>query len=433
MQLAHIPRRRYTLGPTPLEFLPRLTEHLGGPQIYIKRDDLLGLASGGNKTRKLEFLIADALNQGADTIITTGAVQSNHCRLTLAAAVKEGLRCRLVLEERVEGSYHPQASGNNLLFKLLGAEEITVVPGGTDLAKPCSRSPKVSVTAGKAVHHPRRRFQSTGSAGLRVVRRGDPDAVLRDVVADRPRSLRERIRRHACRLGGRVLRKPERHTGDRDQRARLSSRSRNAICTRSANATSQPGGWNQRRPRGRDQSDRPVRRTRLLPPDPGDDRSHPDLCPGGGHAPRPASTRGRPLRADRPHRARAPSTGRTRSCSFTPEDRRRSTPTLRQFSAPKMPSPVPVSPLVGILGGMGPAATVDFYSSSSRRPRHRRTRSTCASSSGRTPACPVGSAPSCPVVKTPHRGWLRALSTLMRSGADPRLAVQHGPRLPAAS
>ena len=135
MQLAHIPRRRYTLGPTPLEFLSRLTEHLGGPQIYIKRDDLLGLASGGNKTRKLEFLIADALNQGADTIITTGAVQSNHCRLTLAAAVKEGLRCRLVLEERVEGSYHPQASGNNLLFKLLGAEEITVVPGGTDLAE----------------------------------------------------------------------------------------------------------------------------------------------------------------------------------------------------------------------------------------------------------------------------------------------------------
>src|SRR5689334_5489561 len=135
MQLARIPRRRYTPGPTPLEFLPRLTDHLSGPQIYIKRDDLLGLASGGNKTRKLEFLIADALNQGADTVITTGAVQSNHCRLTLAAAVKEGLRCRLVLEERVRGSYHPQGSGNNLLFKLLGAEEITVVPGGTDLTE----------------------------------------------------------------------------------------------------------------------------------------------------------------------------------------------------------------------------------------------------------------------------------------------------------
>lgn len=133
MQLSQFPRRRYTDGPTPIEFLPRLSEHLGGPDIYVKRDDLLGLASGGNKTRKLEFLIADALAQGADTIITTGAVQSNHCRLTLAAAVKEGLSCRLVLEERVEGSYDSDASGNNLLFKLLGAEQITVVPGGTNL------------------------------------------------------------------------------------------------------------------------------------------------------------------------------------------------------------------------------------------------------------------------------------------------------------
>lgn len=133
MQLARIPRRRYTSDATPIEFLPRLTDHLGGPQIYIKRDDLLGLASGGNKTRKLEFLMADALSRGADTIITTGAVQSNHCRLTLAAAVKEGLKCRLVLEERVEGSYDPEASGNNLLFKLLGAEKITVVPARTDL------------------------------------------------------------------------------------------------------------------------------------------------------------------------------------------------------------------------------------------------------------------------------------------------------------
>lgn len=133
MQLSHLPRRRYTDAPTPIEMLPRLSHHLGGPNIYIKRDDMLGLASGGNKTRKLEFLIADALAKGADTVITTGAVQSNHCRLTLAAAVKEGLRCRLVLEERVEGSYDPDASGNNFLFRLLGAEQITVVPGGTDL------------------------------------------------------------------------------------------------------------------------------------------------------------------------------------------------------------------------------------------------------------------------------------------------------------
>ncbi len=135
MHLARIPRRRYTPGHTPIEHLPRLSDHLGGPRIYVKRDDLLGLASGGNKTRKLEFLMADALSQGADTIVTTGAVQSNHCRLTLAAAVKEGLDCRLVLEERVEGSYSADASGNNLLFRLLGVDRVAVVPGGTDLPK----------------------------------------------------------------------------------------------------------------------------------------------------------------------------------------------------------------------------------------------------------------------------------------------------------
>ncbi|MDQ2850702.1 MAG: D-cysteine desulfhydrase [Actinomycetota bacterium] len=133
MNLATIPRRRYTAGATPIEYLPHLTKHLGGPQIYIKRDDLLGLTGGGNKTRKLEFLMADALAQGADTIITTGAVQSNHCRLTLSAAVREGLKCKLLLEERVEGSYSENASGNNLLFHLLGVDSIEVVPGGTDL------------------------------------------------------------------------------------------------------------------------------------------------------------------------------------------------------------------------------------------------------------------------------------------------------------
>jgi D-cysteine desulfhydrase len=135
MNLAQFPRRRYTEGFTPIEELKRFSVLLGGPRVFIKRDDLLGLAAGGNKTRKLEFLVADALAQGADTLITCGAVQSNHCRLTLAAAVKEGLRCRLVLEERVAGSYKPEASGNNFLFQLLGVEAVKVVPGGSDMMK----------------------------------------------------------------------------------------------------------------------------------------------------------------------------------------------------------------------------------------------------------------------------------------------------------
>ena len=113
----------------------QFSKALGGFNVYIKRDDLLGLTSGGNKTRKLEFLVADALAQGADTLITCGAVQSNHCRLTLAAAVKEGLKCRLVLEERVPKSYDPNASGNNFLFRLLGVEKVKVVPGGSDMMK----------------------------------------------------------------------------------------------------------------------------------------------------------------------------------------------------------------------------------------------------------------------------------------------------------
>lgn len=133
MHLARFPRRRYTAHATPIEHLPHLSRQLGGPEIFIKRDDLLGLAAGGNKTRKLEFLVADALAQGADTLVTVGAVQSNHCRLTLAAAVREGLKCRLVLEERTPGSYDPKASGNNFLFDLLGVEAVTVVKAGADL------------------------------------------------------------------------------------------------------------------------------------------------------------------------------------------------------------------------------------------------------------------------------------------------------------
>ncbi|HEU5295088.1 MAG TPA: D-cysteine desulfhydrase [Burkholderiaceae bacterium] len=141
MDLSRFARRRYTLTPTPVEPLPRFSAALAascpggrGPEVWIKRDDLLGLSPGGNKTRKLEFLVADALSKGADTLITCGAPQSNHCRITLAAAVKEGLKCRIVIEERVPDSYRVDASGNQFLFRLLGVEAITVVPAGTDMA-----------------------------------------------------------------------------------------------------------------------------------------------------------------------------------------------------------------------------------------------------------------------------------------------------------
>jgi L-cysteate sulfo-lyase len=116
----HLPRIRLADLPTPLEELPRLTRALGGPRLYIKRDDQTGLAGGGNKARKLEFSVAEAQRQGADTLITVGGVQSNHCRQTAAAAARCGLRCIVVLR-----GHAPAASNGNLLLDyLLGAEVV---------------------------------------------------------------------------------------------------------------------------------------------------------------------------------------------------------------------------------------------------------------------------------------------------------------------
>ncbi|TIH20203.1 D-cysteine desulfhydrase [Marinifilum sp. JC120] len=134
MNLAKFSRRGYVQSATPIEAVPAFSEALGGKvNIFIKRDDLLPGCSGGNKTRKLDFCIADAIDNGADTIITCGAVQSNHARLTLSWAVKEGMDCHLILEERVKGSYKPEASGNNFLFQIMGVKSIDVVPGGSDM------------------------------------------------------------------------------------------------------------------------------------------------------------------------------------------------------------------------------------------------------------------------------------------------------------
>ncbi len=117
MNLLAPPRFALASLPTPIHDLPRLSAVLGGPRILVKRDDLTGLAFGGNKTRKLEYLIADALRCGADTVITSGAMQSNHCRQTAAAAARAGLDCHLVLE----GPPPDHPTGNLLLDHLLGA------------------------------------------------------------------------------------------------------------------------------------------------------------------------------------------------------------------------------------------------------------------------------------------------------------------------
>ena len=150
MNFAKFPRRKYLRGQTPLEPMPALTKALGGGvNLYVKRDDLLPGVAGGNKTRKLEFCIADALEKGADTVITCGAVQSNHCRLTASWSAKEGLDCHLVLEERVKGSYKKDASGNNFLFELLGVKSIAVEEGGSDMMAAMEKKADELKAAGK--------------------------------------------------------------------------------------------------------------------------------------------------------------------------------------------------------------------------------------------------------------------------------------------
>jgi D-cysteine desulfhydrase family pyridoxal phosphate-dependent enzyme len=118
----NISRLNFAHLPTSIEELPRLTEALGGPRILVKRDDQTGLAFGGNKTRKLEFLVAEAREQGAKMLISAGAIQSNHCRQTVAAAARFGFDCTLVLT----GEKPKQPSANFLLDQLFGAKIITV-------------------------------------------------------------------------------------------------------------------------------------------------------------------------------------------------------------------------------------------------------------------------------------------------------------------
>ena len=132
MHLARFPRVRLAHLPTPLEPLPRLSEALGF-ELWIKRDDCTGLAGGGNKTRKLEFLLGEAFEQGADTLVTQGAVQSNHVRQTAAAAAAQGLACEVILEERTGSKAVDYTRNGNVLMDRLFGATIHSVPGGSDM------------------------------------------------------------------------------------------------------------------------------------------------------------------------------------------------------------------------------------------------------------------------------------------------------------
>ena len=160
MRLATLPRYALATLPTPLQRARDLEKALGpkSPRIYLKRDDLTGLAFGGNKARKLEYLLADALATGATTLVTEGAAQSNHARITAAAAAIAGLRCVLVLDAR-HGS---EVAGNLLLDHLLGAE-VRIVPDKAgprgDDGSSCGRA---SRGRGAPVPDPDRRQRAVG-------------------------------------------------------------------------------------------------------------------------------------------------------------------------------------------------------------------------------------------------------------------------------
>jgi D-cysteine desulfhydrase family pyridoxal phosphate-dependent enzyme len=162
--------RRFPLAhlPTPLAEMKHLRATLGPrcPRLFIKRDDCTGLAGGGNKTRKLEFLIGEALAQGADTIVTTGALQSNHARQTAAAAVAAGLRATLILMDMVpyEGRRY-RSSGNRLLDEILGAD-VVVIPTGENPADVFKRAmDEIEARGGKAYFIPAGGSNATGSLG----------------------------------------------------------------------------------------------------------------------------------------------------------------------------------------------------------------------------------------------------------------------------
>lgn len=133
MHLARFPRLHLAHLPTPLERLDRLTKELGGPEIWIKRDDCTGLSTGGNKTRKLEFLMAEAEAQGADMVMTQGATQSNHARQTAAFAAKLGMACHILLEDRTGSKDENYNHNGNVFLDLLHGATIEKRPGGLDM------------------------------------------------------------------------------------------------------------------------------------------------------------------------------------------------------------------------------------------------------------------------------------------------------------
>ncbi len=146
--IARFPRQDFALLPTPLEELPRLSRALGGPRIFAKRDDMTGHALGGNKARKLGYILADAAARGADSIVTWAAVQSNWVRMTAAGARRNGIRPVAILHPRLIQTLDP-ADGNLLLDRILGADVRIISPEGDPEAEALRTAKEISAAGGK--------------------------------------------------------------------------------------------------------------------------------------------------------------------------------------------------------------------------------------------------------------------------------------------
>lgn len=184
MHLSRFKRLHFAHLPTPLEPLANLSKYLGGPNIWIKRDDCTGLATGGNKTRKLEFLMADAVDRGADAIITQGATQSNHARQTAAIAAKLGMDCHILLEDRTgseDSAYN--YNGNVFLDQLYGAS-VSKRPGGADM------NAEMEKLAGRLADEGKRPYIIPGGGSNEIGALGYVNAALELLTQANDRSLR---------------------------------------------------------------------------------------------------------------------------------------------------------------------------------------------------------------------------------------------------
>jgi len=152
MHLARFRRIHVAHLPTPLEPLERLSRELGGPELWIKRDDATGLSTGGNKTRKLEFLMAEATDMGADLVMTQGATQSNHARQTAAFAARLGMACHLLLEDRTGSKDRNYNTNGNVLLDHLHGATSEMRPGGADMNAELARAAEARRAEGRTVY-----------------------------------------------------------------------------------------------------------------------------------------------------------------------------------------------------------------------------------------------------------------------------------------